>query len=129
MKFIETEGDYFQDDREIITLEKCSNGGEYCREVISKINTYLVQSRNFFIDKDFVKAIEMKKLAFDETFNFSQDTCQGCGLTIRNHIYSSAKEMVSELEKMTRGWFGKKKFLAQLEVANIIFHEITERSR
>lgn len=123
---ISKDSDYFHDDEEIIKLESCLDG-QVCRKDLSEINKNLLLSRKFIERKEFNRALDVIKEAFDSTYNLKEEHCQKCARFFRETIVNSLDNTVSDIRKMNKGFFRYRNYSAVLEIAEKMLNEISSK--
>lgn len=115
----------FQKEKSI-TLEGCPQGGEKCNDLLKKVNNLLFLSNQHMLNKDFIRALEMKEKAFNETVILQSEHCFPCGGLFRKFIYDAVNDYILEMEKMSKGLFRKKKYAGQLKKAGLFQKSMKE---
>jgi hypothetical protein len=110
------DSEYFHDEEAIIKLESCLDG-QVCRKDLSEINKNLLLSRNFVERKEYNRALDVIKEAFDTTYNLKEDHCQKCARFFRETIINSLDRTVADLRKMNKGFFRYRDYSTVLEMA------------
>lgn len=123
------EGVYFHSDEDKIELVHCPSDKKECVEQLPAINKYFHESQQCRLDKDYLKAIEALKRAFETTYAINESTCADCAGLFRSTIVSSMKIIHSELKDITSGWFRSKRFLPALEQAALALEEMDQKMR
>jgi hypothetical protein len=120
---------YFQSDEDKIELVHCPYDNKECVKQLPDINKYFHESHQSRMDKDYLKAIEALKHAFDITYDIQECTCTTCAGLFRTTIISSMKIIRSELKDMTSGWFSNKRFVPAFELATHTLKEMNRKMR
>ena len=123
-QFISKDNDYFKDGEETIKLEHCADGGIACKLQMMLMNEDLMIARKLIENKEFTRAAQHIKQAFDSTWALKDNRCQGCAALFRNSVFAVLDNLISDLEDMTRGFFGSKKYRRDLERAVLLKQEI-----
>ena len=87
------EGDYFNDKVGFIELVRCPIGQEFCVSHLRKINKFVQHSRGNWISKDYPKAIEELKAAFDQTIDINPAQCARCTKLFRETLIRSMESI------------------------------------
>lgn len=111
---IAEDSDYFKDDEDAIKLEKCPQGGHACRKEMASMNESLQKARVYNENKEHIQGFILYKEAFDATFNIKEVECQICAVFFRNTILTSLNKVIVDLEKLSKGWFAKKRYKQEL---------------
>lgn len=106
-----------------IELVSCPRKKMICREHLSAVNKCFVQSEQYFIDKEFQRSIEILKSAFYKTTELDEPVCSNCAKLFRSTINDTMENMHYELEKMTSGFFGNKRYKSTCQQAAIVLEE------
>ena len=107
-----------------IELQSCLFKGEKCKENLSIINNLYWESEKYQINKEFEISAEKLKIAFYKTNEIKEVTCLKCSELFRSTITDSLNEMKVELEKMTHGFFGNKRYKASYILVDKVLQEI-----
>lgn len=121
---IARDSEYFSDDEDVIKLEFCKNDGEACRLQMEFMNGKLLLARKFVDKKEYPRALEVINEAFHSTFDLKFEQCQKCAKLFRVTILNSLDQMVYDLQKMTKGFFGNKNYKPDLVLAEKLFEEL-----
>lgn len=122
--FISNDSDYFNDGEEAIKLEHCADGGKVCKLQMALMNEDLLIARKLIENKEFTRAAQYIRQAFDSTWSLKDDRCQGCAGLFRSSVFSVLDHLINDLEDMTRGFFGSKKYRMDLERALTLKQDI-----
>ncbi len=104
-----------------IELDKCPNGGLFCPDLLENVNNLLHNANLYAQNKEYSRALELKETAFNQIVQLKNDRCQPCGTLFREVILNSVKMYITDLEKMSSGFFGKKKYKYHLKNAERLF--------
>ena len=121
------EGDYFNDKVGFIELVRCPIGQEFCVSHLRKINKFVQHSGGNWISKDYPKAIEELKAAFDQTMEINPAECSRCTVVFRETLIRSMKSIHNDLRQMTSGMFRAKRHQSSFEEASRILQEMRDR--
>jgi hypothetical protein len=122
--FVSKDNDYFKDGDEAIKLEHCADGGKVCKLQMMLMNEDLLIARKLIENKEFTRAAQHIKNAFDSTWSLKDDRCQGCAALFRNSVFAVLDHLISDLEDMTKGFFGTKKYSKDLERVQLLKQDI-----
>lgn len=120
---------YFNSSEDKIELVHCPYDKKECVKQLPDINKYFHVSHQSRLDKDYQKAIEALKQAFDITYDIQECSCAKCAGLFRSTIVSSMKIIRSELKDMTSGWFSNKRYLPAFELATTTLKEMNRKMR
>lgn len=120
---------YFQSYEDKIELVHCPFDKKECVKQLPDINRYFHESHQGRIDKDYLKAIEALKHAFDITYDIQECTCANCAGLFRTTIVSSMKIIRTELKDMTSGWFSNKRYVPAFEMATQVLKEMNQKMK
>ena len=101
--------EYYYNAQSKIELLSCPNNKSICQEHLAVVNKCYIESEQAIRDKDYPKAIESLKDAFYKTTELVDISCLNCAKLFRSTIIESVEDLHTELEKMTSGFFGRKK--------------------
>lgn len=120
---------YFNSTEDKIELVHCPYDKKECVRQLPDINKYFQESHQSRMDKDYQRAIEALKQAFDITYDIQECTCTTCAGLFRTTIISSMKILRSELKDLTSGWFSNKRFVPAFELATNTLKEMNQKMR
>lgn len=120
---------YFHSDEDKIELVHCPFDKKECVKQLPDINKYFHESHQGRIDKDYLKAIEALKHAFDITFDIQECSCANCAELFRSTIVSSMRIIHSELKDLTSGWFRNKRYVPAFEMAIKVLKEMNQKKK
>lgn len=123
-RIIERDSDYFQDNEDAIKLESCANGGNACRSQMILMNKHLLLSRKLIENKEYNRALNEIKEAFETTFDLKEEQCQKCAQLFRDTIINSLETIISDLTKMSKRVFGFRNFESDLEMAKMLLQKL-----
>jgi hypothetical protein len=104
------ETEYLYNKQDKIELMSCPRNAMICQGHLAVVNKCYVESEQSFRDKNFQRSIETLKDAFYKTTELVDAPCNKCARLFRSTITESLENMSDELEKMTRGLFGNKRY-------------------
>jgi hypothetical protein len=118
------DSDYFKDNEDIIKLEYCKDKGESCNSQMKMMNSNLLLARKLIEQKEYSRALQEIKLAFTSTYQIKPEHCQKCAELFRDTILNSLKKIISDLKKLTSGFFAKKNYKFDLQEAENLLREL-----
>lgn len=121
------EGDYFNDKVGFIELVRCPIGQEFCVSHLREVNKFVQHSRGNWISKDYHKAIEDLKAAFDQTMDINPEQCARCTKLFRETLIRSMESIHNDLRQMTSGLFRAKRHQSSFEEVSRILQEMKDR--
>lgn len=98
------------DIKEKIELVSCPLKEMMCRFHLSVVNNSYLQSEQYRKEKDYHKSIDTLKSAFNKTTELMDHPCTRCARLYRSNIVESLENIHVELEKMSTGIFGNKRY-------------------
>lgn len=81
-----------------------------CRGHIIELNRCYLDSEKYQKEKNFERSIEILKSAFFKTTELNDHPCANCSLLFRSMIIDSMKNIYNELDQMSKGFFGTKRY-------------------
>jgi hypothetical protein len=81
-----------------------------CRFHLSVVNNSYLQSEQYRKEKDYHKSIDTLKSAFNKTTEMMDHPCTRCARLYRSNIVESIENIHGELEKISTGIFGNKRY-------------------
>jgi hypothetical protein len=119
--FSATETEYISSIKEKIELVNCPLKEMMCKFHLSAINSSYLQSEQYRKEKDYHRSIDSLKSAFNKTNELMDLPCTRCARLYRSNIVESLEIIHDELEKMSTGIFGNKRFQSSyLKVDNFL---------
>ncbi len=106
-----------------IELFSCPLREIICNVHLTAINDNLIESDNYRKDKNFNKSIETLKSAFHRSTELLNHPCTDCAQHFRSKIFESLESINDELEKKSKGIFGRKKNNSIYLKANSLLRE------
>lgn len=122
--FIGKDSDYFQENLDVIELENCPRGGHSCKLQLALMNELLIKARKYIESKEYNAAFMLFEEAFNYSFDIKPIHCQNCTILFRNTILNSITLSIFDLERMTHGFFAKKKYTSDLVYAKTLLEEL-----
>lgn len=123
------EGMYFHNDEDKIELVHCPEEYKECVKQLPDINRYFHESHQGRLDKDYLKAIEALKHAFDITYTIGEESCISCAEFFRSTIIDSMNMLHAELKELSSGWFHNKHYIPAFEKASRQLQEMNQKMR
>ena len=108
--FSATETEYISNIKEKIELVNCPIKEMMCKFHLSAINRSYLQSEQYHKEKDYNRSIDTLKSAFDKTNELMDLPCTRCARLYRSNIVESLENIHDELERMSTGIFGNKRY-------------------
>lgn len=118
---------YFHTDEDKMELVHCPEDKNECVKQLPDINRYFHESHQARMDKDYLKATEALKHAFDITYDIEEDSCATCSRFFRSTVISSMEIIYSDLKDLTSGWFSNKRYIPAFEKASQVLKEMNQR--
>jgi len=100
-----------------IELVSCPRNETICKDHLFLINKCYEEAGQHRQEKNFQLSIESLKIAFNKTTELNQQHCVRCAELFRSTIAESLDDIRDELEKMTTGFFGNKRYKSSLLIA------------
>lgn len=107
-----------------IELLTCRAGGHNCKEHLSVINKCYSEANNYHFERDYLNSIESLKSAFFKTTELNQESCVRCAGLFRLTITQSLENINNELQNLTTGLFGKKRYKTSYIASCNVLNEI-----
>jgi hypothetical protein len=121
--FSASDAEYLNEKQDKIELVSCPRKGIICQEHLAVVNKCYVESEHYRKEKDFEKSIDTLKSAFYKTTELVESPCSKCATLFRLTITESMENMHNELEKMSTGIFGKKRYQPSYHYAGKVLSE------
>jgi hypothetical protein len=118
------DSDYFRDNEDVIKLEFCKNEGDACKVQMRLMNDSLVLARKFIEKKEYKNALQEIKNAYFSTSELQDLQCLKCADLFRDIILKSLEKIVTDLKKLTRGFWGNKNYLFDLSEAEKLYETL-----
>jgi len=93
-----------------IELVSCPLKDIVCKGHLTEVNRNYLQSEQYHREKEFKKSIETLKSAFYKTTELMEHPCANCVQLFRSTIFKSMQNIHGELETMSKGIFGTKRY-------------------
>jgi hypothetical protein len=90
-------------------LVNCPLKEMMCKVHHSAINEKFLESEKYRKEKDFNSSIEILKIALNRTTELMEHPCTKCAQHFRSNIIEYLESIHGELEKMSKGFFGKRR--------------------
>ena len=108
--FSASDAEYLNEKQDKIELLSCPRNGRICHEHLAVVNKCYVESDHYRKEKDYERSIDTLKNAFFKTTELVESPCSKCATLFRSTITESLENIHSELESMSTGIFGKKRY-------------------
>ena len=118
-----TDSEYFSDSQNKIEFVSCPLKEIMCKGHLIEVNKSFIESENYRRKKDFQLTIETLKNAFYRTFELNESPCSNCTKLFRSTITESLENIHYELDMMTKGIFGNKRYRSSYQQADIVLKE------
>lgn len=109
---------------EKIVLVSCPFDGNDCKEHRMVINRDFYASQNYLVNKEYSRSILALKNAFHKTNELEKSTCVNCAKMFRTSITQSLENIHDDLQYMTSGFFGNRRFHPSLILAVNVLKEM-----
>jgi hypothetical protein len=106
-----------------IELSNCPLREMMCKVHHTAINKSFENSEKYRKEKDFINSIEYLESAFSRTSELMEHPCTNCAQHYRSVIYDSIIVMHEELDKKSKGFFGKKRYKRMFQKADSVLKE------
>lgn len=106
-----------------IELLSCPHTGKDCKDHLSLINQSFSESHIYKQNKNFQGSIEALKNAFEKTNELQDLSCSTCAEFFRSTIALSLENMHDELNEMSTGIFGRKRYQSSYKAAGNVLKE------
>jgi len=104
------ETDHSKNKTNKIELVSCPLRDVICKGHLNEVNNNYLQSEQYHREKEFKKSIETLKSAFYKTTELVEHPCANCVQLFRSTIFKSMENIHGELETMSKGFFGSKRY-------------------
>lgn len=91
-------------------IESCTINGKNCKNHLSEINNNYFISNQSNQNKDYHNAIEALKKGFYKSCELNDPVCLNCSKMFRSTITQSIANIQNELENISSGLFGTKRY-------------------
>lgn len=108
--FSASESEYFEEQRDKIEFTGCKHSGKSCLNYLPRINDHFRESDLFYRDRDFNRAIDALEKAWYKAGELKDPDCQRCSLFFQATVLQSLESIHTELDRMTKGIFGTKRY-------------------
>ena len=108
--FSASDTEYLNEKQDKIELLSCPRNGRICQEHLAVVNKCYVVSEHYRKEKDYERSIDTLKSAFYKTTELVELPCSKCASLFRSTITESLENIQNELENMSTGIFGKKRY-------------------
>lgn len=118
------DSEYFKDNEAIIRLEYCKDKGDACNSQMKTMNGNLLLARKLIEKKEYTRALQEIKYAYNSTYLIKPEQCQKCAQLFRDTIINSLKQLITDLKKMTSGLFARKVYKFDLQEAEKLLQDL-----
>jgi hypothetical protein len=105
-------------------MVKCLREGRDCQEHRLVINRGFNESDIFLINKEYSMSILTLKDAYYKTTELQESSCAQCAELFRCTIRKSLEYIYDDLHRMTKGFFGTKRYQSSYELVCNVLEEI-----
>lgn len=117
----EPNSEHNKDVHNSIDLVNCPLKEMMCKFNLSEVNSSYLQSEHYRKKKDFHMSIETLKSAFYKANELMDHPCTKCTQLFRSNIIESFENIHSELGRISKGFFGNKRYQSSyIKVDNIL---------
>ena len=109
-------------------LVRCLREGRDCQEHRLFLNRGFNESDSFLINKEYDLSILTLKEAYYKTTELQETSCAQCANLFRCTITKSLESIQDDLYRMTRGFFGTKRFQSSYELVSNVLAEIKKEN-
>jgi hypothetical protein len=120
----ETNSEHFKYTQETIELISCPLKEMMCEVHLSDVHKSYLESEHYRREKDFYMSIETLKNAFNKTKELMEHPCTKCTQLFRSNIIESMETIHTDLSKMSKGLFGKKRYQSSYNKVDSFLKEI-----
>ena len=99
-----------------------------CKVHHSVISEKLMESEEYRKEKDYNNSLETLKIALNRTTDLIDHPCTRCAYHLRSNIIEYLENVKGELEKMSKGIFGKKRYKSSYLKASNVLKEFENKS-
>jgi hypothetical protein len=107
-----------------IELVSCLRNGDECAEHRFFINRHFNDSYDYLLNKDYSRSILALKSAYNKTNELQSSPCVKCAELFRDTITKSLEYIHQDLYKMSKSFFGARRFQSSFELAKVVLSEI-----
>ena len=107
-------------------IERCAINGENCKNQLSEINKSYLISNQSNQNKDYSNAIDALKKGFYKSCELNDPVCMNCSKMFRSTITQSIENIHNELENITSGLFGAKRYVNSYLMACNTLNELKQ---
>lgn len=107
-------------------IVSCAIDGKNCKNHLSEINNSFFISNQSHQNKEFHSAIEALKKGFYKSCELNDPVCLNCSKMFRSTITQSIENIHNELENITGGLFGTKRYSKSYVLACDTLNELKQ---
>lgn len=111
---------------EPLEFVSCPYNGSKCTHERSVINKCLLNSYDFFADRQYDDSIDELKTAFNATIDIKGSPCSQCAQLFRARITQSMETVHGELYRMTTGFFRWDELKPSYEFADAVIQDFRQ---
>ncbi len=111
-----------------IELISCQRGGKTCQEHRLFLNRGFNESESFLVNKEYSMSILTLKDAYYKTTELQETSCAQCANLFRCTIIKSLESIQDDLFRMTKGFFGTKRYQSSYELVCNVLEEIQKEN-
>lgn len=118
------ENNDFNNNKDAIELVNCPLKEALCDIPLKIINEKMGLAQTYWINKEFIKAIEELRTAFNVTYEISPDSCVQCVTLFRTTIIKRLEAIHEDLRQLTTGFFKAKHHQPCYKLATSVLDEL-----
>lgn len=118
--------DGWNNEEKKFEMVSCSINGKNCKNHLSEINNSFLICNQSNQNKDFHNAIEALKKGFYKSCELNDPICLGCSNLFRSTITQSLENIHNELENISGGIFGAKRYFKSYLKAYDTLYELKQ---
>lgn len=126
LSFCKDENDAASNFGNKFEIERCAINGENCKNHLSEINRSYLISNQSNQNKDYSNAIEALKKGFYKSCELNDPVCLSCSRMFRSTITQSIANIQNELENISGGLFGTKRYVNSYLMACDTLNELKQ---
>jgi hypothetical protein len=126
LSFSKVENDWTKNYGNKFEIVSCAIDGKNCKNYLSEINNCFLISNQSNQNKDFQNAIEALKKGFYKSCELNDPVCLNCSNMFRSTIKQSLANIHSELENISDGLFGAKRYFKSYLMACDALNELKQ---
>ncbi len=107
-------------------IERCAINGENCKNHLPEINKSYLISNQSNQNKDYNNAIDALKKGFYKSCELKDPACLNCSRMFKSTITQSIANIHNELENISNGLFGTKRYINSYQLACETLNELKQ---